>query len=294
MAKKKKRRAPPVSGRRPATTTATAPSQKARAHVADRRPEAIKPAAATEGGPSRVVRKEEARRQREVVRRKMARRRVVRRGGVVSVAVVVVGLVAFFAIRSNKPATANPAQRRLLQQAPRAAAAAGCGAIQTVGPYQGAGNNQDNDRAHITGQPPPLSSYRTTPPASGPHNPTPLDAGVYQNPPDIYMTIHSLEHGAVIVWYNPSTASTSELTRIQSWFRQPQDSDHVIVAPYNYPDQETAGQLPAGKQMVLVAWHRMQVCNQVSLPVAFSFYWNLGAAPNHPYKGEAPEAGGAI
>ena len=286
MAKKKKRRAPPATGRRPATSATTTPSQKGRAHVADRLPESIKAAPATEGGPSRVVRKEEARRQREAARRKMARRRGARRGGLVAAGIVVVGLIAFFAIRSNKPATAlNSAERKLLREAPKAASAAGCGAVQTVSPYDPA----DSDRAHITGRPPPLSSYRTDPPTSGPHNPTPLSAGVYQNPPDIYMTIHSLEHGAVIIWYNPSTASTAELTRLQSFFRQPRETVKVILAPFNYPDQGAAGQLPTGKQMVLVAWHRMQTCNQVSLPVAFSFVSSYDSARGQPYKGDAPE-----
>ena len=35
---------------------------------------------------------------------------------------------------------------------------------------------------------PPLSQYPTIPPASGPHDPTPLPAGVYDRPPDIYAT----------------------------------------------------------------------------------------------------------
>ena len=131
------------------------------------------------------------------------------------------------------------------------AQAAGCGPVQTIPAYSGA-----PDQAHIGTQvasPPPLTRYPSTPPASGPHDPAPQGAGVYPSPPPVYSTIHSLEHGAAVVWYDPS-ASGKELDRIKSFFDDAANSDHVIVAPYNYPDQGAAGRLPAGKQMVLVAW----------------------------------------
>src|SRR5207247_2148664 len=79
-----------------------------------------------------------------------------------------------------------------------------------------------------------------------------LAAGVYESPPSIYSAIHSLEHGAVVIWYAPS-ASDAELSRIKDFFSDPAHNDHVIVAPYSYPDQGAAGGLPSGTDMVLVA-----------------------------------------
>ena len=129
-------------------------------------------------------------------------------------------------------------------------------------------------RADLT-TPPKLSTYPTTPPASGPHDPTPLPAGIYDSPPDVYRTIHSLEHGAVIIWYAPGTTGKA-LDDLKAFYGQPaSDADvgqaKIIIAPYDYPDQGDAGQLPAGVQMALVAWHRLQTCASVSLPVAFDF-----------------------
>ena len=85
-----------------------------------------------------------------------------------------------------------------------------CSTVRTLGAYP---NNED--RSHIGAQgatgtvasPPPLSTYPSTPPASGPHNPSPLDAGVYSQAPDVYRVIHSMEHGAVIIWYAPTAPS---------------------------------------------------------------------------------------
>ncbi len=70
--------------------------------------------------------------------------------------------------------------------------------------------------------------------------------------------------------------------------------DHVIVAPYDYP--LPGGQLPTGRQIALVAWHKIQYCNQVSAPVVAAFVHDYAwtAADQAAYKGEAPEAGAAI
>jgi len=110
---------------------------------------------------------------------------------------------------------------------------------------------------------------------------------VYSTPPPIGRAIHSLEHGAAEVWYAPS-ASGSELTRLQQFFR---GEDHVIVAPYDYPG--SGGQLPAGRQMALVAWHRVQFCSQVSLPVATTFVklYHYDSSDKGSYRGVAPEPG---
>ena len=122
---------------------------------------------------------------------------------------------------------------------------------------------------------PALSTYATIPPASGPHDPSPLTAGIYETPPDVYRTIHSLEHGAVIIWYDADISSQA-LDDLLAFYGQPfEDNDigqaKIIIAPYDYPDQGPAGQLPAGVQMAMVAWHRLQLCSSVSLPVAFDF-----------------------
>jgi len=179
--------------------------------------------------------------------------------------------------------------------------AASCGPVQAIRPY----SKVADDRAHIgaagangeVATAPPLSTYRTQPPTSGPHNPTPLDAGVYSSPPDVYSAIHALEHGAVIIWYSPS-ASSSLVSQLSSYYNEPSHSDHIIVAPYNYPDQGTAGQLPAGKQMVLVAWHHMMQCGKVSLDATTDFVAHYrtptGQTAPSGYRGDAPEPGLAI
>ncbi len=287
MAKKKKRR-PSTSGRSGGTATAT---KRAPARTAET--PSVKPAPGEAGGPNRLARKEEARRQRERIRRQMARRRMLRRTGRWGIAALVVGGIVGGILFLNRPEQLSEEQQAIVQAAQRTARTAGCTGITTVDPYAG-----NADRTHIGAaeapQPPPLSSYPSTPPASGPHLSSTQPSGVYPEPPDVYAVLHSLEHGAAVIWYDPRAERNPEIQRIKDEYGDPAAGDHVIVAPYNYPDQGAAGRLPRGKQMVLTAWHHEQACDRPSLAVARAFILQYAANPRSAYRGDAPEAGAQL
>lgn len=185
----------------------------------------------------------------------------------------------------------NPQERRLLERAAGEARSAGCTEVRTTAPYPGG-----LDRAHVgAGGPvpmlPPLATYPSKPPASGPHASATAGAGVYADSPPIANAIHSIEHGAAIVWLAPEALSDPQVERIESFFRLGNERNHVIVAPFDYPEQGQEGRLPEGKGMALVAWHRLQLCDRPSLAVAFAFIeryrfnlWRRGS-----YRGDAPE-----
>jgi Protein of unknown function (DUF3105) len=216
---------------------------------------------------------------------------------------VVIVVVAVFLTSSGGGTSASdvPSAATVLSQAAAAKATAGCDSIQETPNYANApGADPSIDHEHIGSTPdlqtaPKLSTYATIPPASGPHDPTPLDAGFYDSPPDVYRAIHSLEHGAVIIWYAPGTTDKA-LNELRAFYGQPQtDADvgqaKIIVAPFDYPDQGAAGQLPTGVQMALVAWHRLETCAAVSLPAAFDFssQYEVPGFGGRTYKGVARE-----
>jgi hypothetical protein len=236
---------------------------------------------------TKAERKEEARRQRVELQRKMAKTRRNRR---ISIAVVVLLIAGVGAYALTRPREARADPQELLATVDQARESAGCGKIEDVGAYQ----PESRDQAHIVAQV-PLSTYPSVPPASGPHNEIPYGAGVYSTPPPIDRVIHSLEHGAAVVWYSPD-ATGQELARIRSFYEEADVGGRVIVAPYDYPDQGAAGTLPAGSQMALVAWHRVQTCSRVNLAATFGFTSSYAAPPfgDQRYRGEAPEAGGAF
>jgi hypothetical protein len=138
---------------------------------------------------------------------------------------------------------------------------------------------------------PALSAYPSTPPVSGPHNPRTLPAGIYSKPPPIDRAIHSLEHAAVIVWYDPAVASSPELEKIRRFFVQSDQRNHVIVAPYRYPDEGAAGSLPSGSHMALAAWHHLELCDTPNLAVAYAFVasYRFDLYRFWEYRGDAPE-----
>jgi serine/threonine protein kinase len=165
-------------------------------------------------------------------------------------------------------------------------AASSCGPVKQIAAF-GPGRQ---DTVHIgeSGFPtgPPLSDYPSQPPASGPHDGQTVAAGFYDKPPNIYRAIHSLEHAAVIVWYADSEAGSSALNQIKT---QMAGADHVVVAPYVYPGP--GGQLPNGVAMALTAWHKQQVCGQLSPSTVQEFVKKFRFVPQHPraYQGQAPE-----
>jgi hypothetical protein len=234
------------------------------------------------GAPNRQARKEEARRQREAVRRRITRRKRLRVVGAALAVVMVIGGITAYAMTRPDPARE-----------------AGCGSTQLIGAYPG-----NEDRVHVEreGGPsgmPALSTYPSQPPTSGPHLNRTLPAGVYENPPEIGQVIHSLEHGAVVIWFSPD-AQSPELERIKNFYADLTEGDHVIVAPYDYPDQGEAGSLQAGQPIALVAWHRLQTCQQVSLDAVRAFVDRFRVPtggpvpPGYPRTDGAPEAGSAI
>jgi hypothetical protein len=260
--------------------------------------------------PTKAEKREEARLERERIQRKTAQRKRNRAIGLILVALAVVAAIVAIVVLQPSASASADAPQDLLQEAAAAAEAAGCDQVQTIEPYGGISDPNDPgyvDQTHIgsgafpTG--PELSTYPSIPPASGPHAPIPpgpIAAGVYDTAPDLYRALHSLEHGATIVWYRPGT-SQEALDRLTAFYGQSLDAasvgqDRVIVAPYDYPDQGDAGQLPEGVNMAVVAWHRLQSCGAVSLPVAFDFTSRFSAPPwgDRQYEGEAPEAGATL
>lgn len=242
--------------------------------------------------------------EREALQRRMAAKKRNRTIGLTLVGIAaVIAVVAIVVLPGTGSDVSTAAPADLLAQAPDAAQAAGCTDVQTTDFYGGADQTSPDyaDQAHIGGderfpEMPPLDSYPSTPPASGPHDGSAtLPAGVYDAPPDLGTLIHSLEHGGSVVWYDPDAPQDAidEITAFNGQ-EDPVGQDRVIVAPYDY--EGPGGQLPEGVQMALVAWRRLQTCASPSLPVAFDFTsrFSFPTTQDRGYEGEAPEAGAAM
>jgi hypothetical protein len=110
------------------------------------------------------------------------------------------------------------------------------------------------------------------PPSGGDHNPSPLTCGFYdQQPPDEF-AVHSLEHGAVWIAFDPST-SPADVNVLRAFAKE----DHVLVTPYAAMD------VP----ITLVAWeHRLEL-QSVTDPRLKQFVEAFRNAPTAPEQGAA-------
>jgi hypothetical protein len=109
--------------------------------------------------------------------------------------------------------------------------------------------------------------YAQTPPAGGEHHPTWLNCGLYAEPVPNAYAVHSLEHGAVWVTYDPKLSADTLAA-----LRQHLPSSYVVLSPF-------AG-LPS--PIVLSAWNaqlRVESPDDPRLPRFFEEYWRNQRVP---------------
>jgi hypothetical protein len=191
---------------------------------------------------SRQEEKERRRRERlaaeEAAHKSASRKRMLTIVGGALLAVVVIAAVAAVALSGGddkKADTSNLAAD---------ATAAGC----TYKSYPSEGRN------HITGK----GKYKTNPPTSGNHNPTPAQDGLYApgNEPAPENWVHSLEHGRVLFQYKPGTpkSQVAELQKIAQEKLNGTAGYHVLMFRNNT-------KMPS--QFALVAWTKSLTCDKL-------------------------------
>ncbi|HET7685084.1 MAG TPA: DUF3105 domain-containing protein [Candidatus Limnocylindria bacterium] len=82
--------------------------------------------------------------------------------------------------------------------------------------------------------------YSSIPATSGPHwDPSGIaNWGVYTTPQNETQLIHNLEHGGIVVWYQPGQIDEAALTQLTDWATSQLRSARfkVIVSPWSGPD----------------------------------------------------------
>ena len=71
--------------------------------------------------------------------------------------------------------------------------------------------------------------YEMSPPAGGPHNPTWLNCGIYEQPVPAENAVHSLEHGAVWITYDPAVVSGADLDSLRSQMPR----SYIVLSPFD-------------------------------------------------------------
>ncbi|QBI20575.1 DUF3105 domain-containing protein [Egibacter rhizosphaerae] len=177
---------------------------------------------------------------------------------VVVVAAVAGGVLFWQAQRADRG--------ELLAASAEPAEAAGCQPVEEP---------EDMGADHFPGQPdealaaleqaPPEEIYDHRPATSGTHIGLVAATGIYDSYVDERLLLHNLEHGYVVLWYDPDL-DEGVVAEIEDWADGAMGAanDHLIVSPYNEA-------LPDGGNVALVTWDHRQLCDEFSPEVADAF-----------------------
>ena len=182
---------------------------------------------------------------REAALRRMRRSRVFRRVGVY--AAVSFGAIFLLLVLPQILRHHHTYNHALARQADQVAAQAGCTPITTP---------PDKGRLHVAG---PIT-YDQQPPTSGQHNPSPLNAGVYNSPQAENHMVHSLEHGAVEIYYDSSGPNRPPTEIVGELQTLAQDKKVIMTPAPEALDAGSAGGRTVITSVAFAAWDRLRQC----------------------------------
>jgi hypothetical protein len=149
------------------------------------------------------------------------RQKLIRR---VAAGLLVVALVWFLFLRTQRPAEIAGHELELLSEA-------------------GSGR-------HVSTQ----VNYPTRPPVSGEHAPQPTACGKYDETPPDENLVHTLEHGAIGLFFDPEQAAPEDIERLEGVVDD--YSSHIFSAPY--------AQMPSA--FAIASWGEMMRLDELDLP----------------------------
>ena len=212
------------------------------------------------------ARADRKRREAEAVQQRQ--RGAWRNGAITFVVVALVGFVVFQAFANRT----DPIEDAILVSASEAEDARGSASCEYV-----THEEPLEDRTHVdnANQVDPDSAYTDVRPThSGPHT-----AGVHPVIPDATSQIdevsstHNLEHGTVIVWWDPEQVDASTASEIGDWaetlnasgFRRDEAGVGIISSPYEDPG------IDSGQSIAFRAWGVAMDCDEWDETVANAF-----------------------
>lgn len=120
--------------------------------------------------------------------------------------------------------------------------------------------------------------YSTVPPTGGRHYSSTVDAGVYDDTRPYGALVHSLEHGSVVVYYDPDHLTADARENLQSYantYRDPWQSFVAVPNPQENPEAP----------YVLTAWEKRLTMEEYESATVRAFTAEyLGRGPENPVR----------
>jgi hypothetical protein len=125
--------------------------------------------------------------------------------------------------------------------------------------------------------------YSSTPGTSGPHwDPSALaNWGVYTTPQPEEQLIHSLEHGGIVIWYDPEALAPDQVSQLADYVNRQTSSGisgryKFILSPWEGPD--------FGHPIAVTSWRQLLYLDEVDMDAIEAF--------QRAHYGRAPEPNG--
>lgn len=235
---------------------------------------------------TKAERREEKRlrRQEEEAEREAAQRRqTIRNGAIALTLVLVLGGLTFLAVGNLDSEVPEDGITVAAADIEEAREASGCEVLN----IQPVGTNQHIEPAEA----PPANVLYTQgrPTATGPHytNPGPIFSGVRDEQLDERATTHNMEHGSVIIWFDPEQVSSDDVDEIDDLVGQLNDAGFaenngragILASPFTDPG------IDSGKAIAIRSWGQGMDCDAWDIDYAHGWI-----AENFGSRGPAPEA----
>lgn len=134
---------------------------------------------------------------------------------------------------------------------------------------------EDKGREHVArGE----TNYERIPPLSGDHWGRAVEAGFYTETPELPRLVHTIEHGAVVIYYDEAALNDSAEASLRAWANNKDGTWQSIVVVPN-PNDDPRG------DYVLTAWTHRLTLDSYNAEAVYAFASEyLGRGPENPVR----------
>lgn len=123
--------------------------------------------------------------------------------------------------------------------------------------------------------------YSSTPATSGPHWNNPADWGVHSQPQNESQVLHNLEHGGIIIWYDPAALEGGQVDELAQYVTRQVSAG--ISGRFKFMLSPWDGVDPLGAPVVVTAWRNLLELDEVDLGAIDEFareHYGMSPEPN--------------
>jgi hypothetical protein len=123
--------------------------------------------------------------------------------------------------------------------------------------------------------------YSSTPGTSGPHWNNPTSWGVYTTPQNESQVIHNLEHGGIVIWYDPDALDAGGIAELADYVDRQVSAG--ISGRFKFMLSPWDGADPLGGAIAVTAWRNLLELDEVDLGAIDAFaseHYGMSPEPN--------------